>query len=103
MTWHSCSASPVASLSSCRAASSSRARRPKSPPMRACARSTSASGVMTDCLELHGVSAGYGETVVLESVSLAVEESGTLAVLGRDGVGKTTLLATMLGHTTLHG
>ena len=48
------------------------------------------------------VSAGYGETVVLDGISLAVAEGGTLAVLGRNGVGKTTLLATMLGHTTLH-
>ena len=57
---------------------------------------------MVDGLELHDISAGYGETVVLEGVSLAVEASGTLSVLGRNGVGKTTLLATMLGHTTLH-
>jgi branched-chain amino acid transport system ATP-binding protein len=70
--------------------------------MRVCARSISASVLMTDCLALHDVSAGYGETVVLEGVSLALEESATLAVLGRNGVGKTTLLATMLGHTTLH-
>jgi branched-chain amino acid transport system ATP-binding protein len=51
---------------------------------------------------LHDVSAGYGETVVLEGVSLGVAAGGTLAVLGRNGVGKTTLLATVLGHTTLH-
>ena len=57
---------------------------------------------MADCLELHGVSAGYGETVMLEGVSLTLDEGGTLSVLGRNGVGKTTLLATMLGHTTLH-
>ena len=57
---------------------------------------------MADCLALHDVSAGYGETVVLEHVSLGVPEGGTLAVLGRNGVGKTTLLATVLGHTTLH-
>jgi branched-chain amino acid transport system ATP-binding protein len=57
---------------------------------------------MSDCLELHDVCSGYGETVVLEGVSLTLEKSGTLAVLGRNGVGKTTLLATMLGHTTLH-
>ena len=57
---------------------------------------------MADCLALHDVSAGYGETVVLERVSLGVAEGGTLAVLGRNGVGKTTLLATVLGHTTLH-
>src|SRR4029079_14631283 len=43
-----------------------------------------------------------GETVVLEDFSLALADGGTLAVLGRNGVGKTTLLATVLGHTTLH-
>jgi branched-chain amino acid transport system ATP-binding protein len=57
---------------------------------------------MPDCLALHGVSAGYGETVVLEGISLALAEGGTLSVLGRNGVGKTTLLASMLGHTSLH-
>ena len=46
--------------------------------------------------------AGYGETVVLEDVALALPERGSLAVLGRNGVGKTTLLATIMGHTTLH-
>jgi branched-chain amino acid transport system ATP-binding protein len=57
---------------------------------------------MSDCLNLRDVSAGYGETVVLEGISLDVADGGTLAVLGRNGVGKTTLLATMVGHTTLH-
>ena len=57
---------------------------------------------MADGLALREVSAGYGETVVLEGVSLGVAAGGTLAVLGRNGVGKTTLLATVLGHTTLH-
>jgi branched-chain amino acid transport system ATP-binding protein len=52
---------------------------------------------------LEGVRAGYGETVVLEGVSLSLAARGTLAVLGRNGVGKTTLLATIMGHTTLHG
>ena len=70
--------------------------------MRGSAKSTWASVNMPDCLKLRGVSAGYGETVVLESISLDVEDGGTLAVLGRNGVGKTTLLATMVGHTTLH-
>jgi len=54
-------------------------------------------------LVLSEVKAGYGETVVLQGVSLEVEAGGTLAVLGRNGVGKTTLLATVMGHTTLHG
>jgi branched-chain amino acid transport system ATP-binding protein len=54
-------------------------------------------------LELDGVSAGYGETVVLEDVSLALAEGETLSIIGRNGVGKTTLLATVMGHNTLHG
>ncbi|HEY1383157.1 MAG TPA: ABC transporter ATP-binding protein [Dongiaceae bacterium] len=57
---------------------------------------------MVDCLTLRDVSAGYDETVVLERVSLDLREGDTLAVLGRNGVGKSTLLATVLGHTTLH-
>ncbi len=57
---------------------------------------------MTDILSVQAVSAGYGETIVLDNVSLSLEQGGTLALLGRNGVGKTTLLATVLGHTTLH-
>jgi branched-chain amino acid transport system ATP-binding protein len=53
-------------------------------------------------LQLEAVSAGYGETVVLEGVSLTLPPGGTLAVLGRNGVGKTTLVATIMGHTNLH-
>lgn len=53
-------------------------------------------------LRLADVRAGYGETVILEDVSLALPERGSLALLGRNGVGKTTLLATIMGHTTLH-
>jgi branched-chain amino acid transport system ATP-binding protein len=56
---------------------------------------------MASALELRGVSAGYGETVVLEDVTLALARGESLAVIGRNGVGKTTLLATVMGHTTL--
>jgi len=52
-------------------------------------------------LILQGVSAGYGETVVIESIALDLPPGETLAVLGRNGVGKTTLLATIMGHTRL--
>ncbi len=55
-----------------------------------------------DGLVLEGLVAGYGETVVLEHVSLHVPPGGALALLGRNGVGKTTLLSTIMGHTTLH-
>jgi branched-chain amino acid transport system ATP-binding protein len=58
-------------------------------------------GVATEGLLLDGVDAGYGETVVLERISLGLRPGGTLTVLGRNGVGKTTLLATIMGHTVL--
>ncbi len=51
-------------------------------------------------LTLDGVRAGYGDTIVLENVSLGLKPGATLAVLGRNGVGKTTLLATVMGLTT---
>jgi branched-chain amino acid transport system ATP-binding protein len=54
-------------------------------------------------LRIEGLRAGYGETVVLDGIALDLPPGGTLAVLGRNGVGKTTLLATVMGHTTLHG
>jgi len=53
-------------------------------------------------LALDAVSAGYGETVVLENISFALAEGETLSIIGRNGVGKTTLLATVMGHNTLH-
>ena len=54
-------------------------------------------------LELDNVSAGYGETVILENVRLSVKAGETVAIIGRNGVGKTTLLSTVMGHNTLHG
>ncbi len=50
-------------------------------------------------LALDGVRAGYGDAVVLDGISLTVAERGSLAVLGRNGVGKTTLLLTIMGYT----
>ena len=57
---------------------------------------------MADFLTIQALRAGYGETVVLEDIEISLAERGTLAVLGRNGVGKTTLLASIMGHTTLH-
>jgi branched-chain amino acid transport system ATP-binding protein len=57
---------------------------------------------MANALELSRISAGYGETVVLEDVSLALSKGESISIIGRNGVGKTTLLATVMGHTTLH-
>ena len=48
-------------------------------------------------LAIRDIRAGYGESVVLDGVSLEVAEGGSLAVLGRNGVGKSTLLQTNMG------
>jgi branched-chain amino acid transport system ATP-binding protein len=57
---------------------------------------------MASALELRRVSAGYGETVVIEDIDLKLEPGECVSVIGRNGVGKTTLLSTIMGHTTLH-
>lgn len=57
---------------------------------------------MGDGLRMSGLHAGYGAIVVLEDVAFSIPEGSSLAVLGRNGVGKTTLLATIMGRTTLH-
>jgi branched-chain amino acid transport system ATP-binding protein len=57
---------------------------------------------VVSALELQRVSAGYGETVVLDDIDLALAPGESISVIGRNGVGKTTLLATVMGHTTLH-
>ena len=54
-------------------------------------------------LVLDNVRAGYGETVVLEDIRFNLGASETVSIIGRNGVGKTTLLATIMGHTALHG
>ena len=55
-------------------------------------------------LALEGLRAGYGDAVVLDHVSLEVPEHGSLAVLGRNGVGKTTLILSIMGCTqTMRG
>jgi len=52
-------------------------------------------------LTLENVTAGYGDALVLHGISLDVPEHGSLAVLGRNGVGKSTLLLTIMGYTQL--
>ena len=52
-------------------------------------------------LRLENVTAGYGAAQVLHGISLELPENGSLAVLGRNGVGKSTLLLTIMGFTQL--
>ncbi|HVZ34255.1 MAG TPA: ATP-binding cassette domain-containing protein, partial [Polyangiaceae bacterium] len=53
-------------------------------------------------LEVRGLRAGYGASVVLEEISFSLPEARSLALLGRNGVGKSTLITTLMGLTTLH-
>ncbi|HVZ53941.1 MAG TPA: ABC transporter ATP-binding protein [Pseudolabrys sp.] len=54
-------------------------------------------------LTLDKVTAGYGDAMVLHGVSLELPENGSLALLGRNGVGKSTLLMTIMGYTQMRG
>jgi branched-chain amino acid transport system ATP-binding protein len=58
---------------------------------------------MPDLLTIEGLCAGYGEAVVLSNVSLSLAEGHSLALLGRNGMGKTTLVNTVVGVTHFFG
>ena len=58
---------------------------------------------MAELLTVENLSAGYGEAVVLNGVNLSLPEGQTLALLGRNGTGKTTLMNTLAGATRQHG
>jgi branched-chain amino acid transport system ATP-binding protein len=58
---------------------------------------------LAEILALADVRAGYGSAVVLDGVSLTLAEGDSLALLGRNGVGKSTLVTTIMGLTTMHG
>jgi branched-chain amino acid transport system ATP-binding protein len=58
---------------------------------------------MAELLNIEALSAGYGEAVVIQNVSLSLHEGQTLALLGRNGTGKTTLINTLAGATKQHG
>ena len=58
---------------------------------------------MADLLTIEHLSAGYGEAVVLSDVSLSLVEGQALALLGRNGMGKTTLINTIVGVTRWFG
>ena len=52
-------------------------------------------------LAMKELRAGYGEAVVLDNIALELADRGSLAVLGRNGVGKSTLLLTIMGFTNV--
>ena len=55
----------------------------------------------TSLLSVEGMRAGYGQAVVLDDISFEVPEHESLAVLGRNGVGKSTLLLSIMGYTSV--
>jgi branched-chain amino acid transport system ATP-binding protein len=57
---------------------------------------------MAELLALQGLTSGYGEAVVVQGVTLALQQGESLALLGRNGTGKTTLLNTLVGVTRRH-
>ncbi len=57
---------------------------------------------MAELLNIQALSAGYGEAVVIQNVTLSLHEGQTLALLGRNGTGKTTLINTLAGATKQH-
>jgi branched-chain amino acid transport system ATP-binding protein len=57
---------------------------------------------MTELLKVENITAGYGDAVVLEDLSFSLGQGDSLALLGRNGMGKTTLLSTLMGANRLH-
>src|SRR5579883_3452996 len=99
MTWMWRSTWPSASASCISARSSSRARAPRSWPIRAPRRSTLAN----DALTLVDVDAFYGDSHVLQQVSLRLGEARLLGLLGRNGAGKTSCMNVAVGLLSPRG
>ncbi len=58
---------------------------------------------MPELLAIERLSAGYGEAIVLSEISLTLAEGESLALLGRNGMGKTTLVNSIVGVTRYRG
>src|SRR5437899_3242537 len=102
-TWISCSPSPIVSRCWSTAQCSSRASPTKWRGIRASSLFTSASRSMPDVLHIDRLTAGYGEATVLHELSLALPQGQSLALLGRNGMGKTTLINSIVGVTQYFG
>ena len=58
---------------------------------------------MAELLRIDNLSAGYGEAVILHDICFSLAQGETLALLGRNGTGKTTLINTFAGAARQHG
>src|SRR3974377_823970 len=77
-------------------------RRTIAPPINVCAKFILEIANMAALLRLDRVTAGFGQTVIVEDISFTLGQGEVLAVLGRNGVGKSTLMKTIAGQTRLH-
>ena len=59
--------------------------------------------LMADILRIEGLRSGYGEAVVIQGIDLSLTAGRSMALLGRNGTGKTSLLNTLVGVTRRHG
>src|SRR5436309_14781252 len=75
----------------------------RSRATRASRRCISGNRSMPDVLQIERLTAGYGEAIVLNAISLALREGQSLALLGRNGMGKTTLINSIMGVTRFVG
>src|SRR6185312_913290 len=109
MTWTRCSSSPSASPCCRKAACSSRARRTRSRATPRCRRPTSAASTKRSrheretamsLLEVSGLNSYYGDSHILFDVSMRVERNEVVALLGRNGAGKSTTLKSLMGVVT---
>src|SRR5215217_568780 len=103
MTWIWSSALPIGSRFWSMARCSPKAVSRRSRPIPGSGPSISGRASMSDLLKLQHVSAGYGEAVVISKIDLSLKPGESLAVLGRNGTGKTTLLNTIIGVTRHRG
>src|ERR1700750_2764864 len=81
------------------ARSSRKDRRPRSRATRASRPCISGRRALPDFLRVQGLRAGYAEAIVIDDIGFTLGEGKSLALLGRNGTGKTTLLCTLVGVT----
>src|SRR4030081_11928 len=103
MTWRQCSRSPIASLSWCTVASSLPVRRKRSGAMSRCDRriwaSRKARMPEPTLLEISTIETYYGLSQVLFGLSLTIAPGEVVSLMGRNGMGKTTTVRSIMGLT----
>src|SRR5580693_8314813 len=103
MTWMSSSRSPTASRFWSRAASSPRDRPTRSATTRRCASPISARTTRTAMLRVEALETSYGQSQVLFQIGFEVGRGEVVTLIGRNGMGKTTTVRSIMGMTPPHG